>query len=112
VPPDVVSLNLTIVSRGKRNKDSEVAELSIDLAGLKNGQETEEWYPLNGMTPMGEWGSIRLRMRYLDDLGNWIYKKFQSYFIIQCKQISCCSYAMRGIQPVATATVRSGIDAG
>jgi Ras GTPase-activating protein 1 len=75
-------LNLTIVSRGKRNKDSEVAELSIDLAGLKNGQETEEWYPLNGMTPMGEWGSIRLRIRYLDDLGESCWAlKFHEQFL-------------------------------
>jgi Ras GTPase-activating protein 1 len=71
---------LTIVSRGKRNKDSEVAELSIDLAGLKNGQETEEWYPLNGMTPMGEWGSLRLRIRYLDDLGELQTPSFRSVF--------------------------------
>lgn len=42
--------------------------MTVDLCGLKNGQETEEWYPLIGMTPMGEWGSIRLRIRYLDDL--------------------------------------------
>ncbi|XP_022225195.1 ras GTPase-activating protein 1 isoform X3 [Drosophila obscura] len=68
VPPDVVSLTITLVSRGKRGKDSEVAEMTIDLSALKNGQETEGWYQLTGMTPMGEWGSLRLRMRYLDDL--------------------------------------------
>ena len=51
LPVDIVSLNITIVSRSKRKKDSEVAELSIELAGLKNGTETEEWYPLVGMTP-------------------------------------------------------------
>uniref|UniRef100_A0A034VMS3 Ras GTPase-activating protein 1 n=2 Tax=Bactrocera dorsalis TaxID=27457 RepID=A0A034VMS3_BACDO len=68
VPPDVVSLTITLISRGKRGKDSEVAELTIDLASLKNGQETEGWHQLTGMTPMGEWGSLRLRMRYLDDL--------------------------------------------
>jgi len=68
VPPDVVSLTITLISRGKRGKDSEVAELTIDLSSLKNGQETEGWYQLTGMTPMGEWGSLRLRMRYLDDL--------------------------------------------
>ncbi|XP_058821414.1 ras GTPase-activating protein 1 isoform X2 [Topomyia yanbarensis] len=68
VPPDVVTVTITVLSKGKRGKDSEVAELIVDLCGLKNGQETEEWYPLIGMTPMGEWGSIRLRIRYLDDL--------------------------------------------
>lgn len=68
VPADVVTVTITVLSRGKRNKDSEVADLTIDLSTLKNGFETEEWYQLNGMTPMGEWGSLRLRMRYLDDL--------------------------------------------
>lgn len=68
VPPDVATLSITVLSRGKRNKESEVAELIIDLATLKNGSETEDWYPLSGMTPMGEWGSLRLRIRYLDDL--------------------------------------------
>lgn len=68
VPPDVVSFTVTLLNRGKRGKDSEVAELTVDLQTLTNGTETEEWLPLTGMTPMGEWGSLRLRMRYLDDL--------------------------------------------
>lgn len=68
VPPDVVSLTITVLSKGKRGKESEVAEMTLDLTTLKNGQETDVWYPLTGMTPMGEWGSLRLRMRYVDDL--------------------------------------------
>lgn len=66
VPPDIVSLTITVLSRGKRgkDKDTEVAELTIDLSSLKNGQEKEDWYALTGMTPIGEWGSLRLRMRY------------------------------------------------
>lgn len=68
VPPDVVSLTITVLSRGKRGKDSEVACITKDLASLKNGQETDEWYSLTGVTPMGEWGSLRLRIRYMDDL--------------------------------------------
>ncbi|EDS37732.1 ras GTPase activating protein [Culex quinquefasciatus] len=68
IPPDVVTVTITVLSKGKRGKDSEVAELIVGLCGLKNGQETEEWYPLIGMTPMGEWGSIRLSIRYLNDL--------------------------------------------
>ncbi|CAO1437957.1 unnamed protein product [Diamesa tonsa] len=68
LPVDIQTLNFTLISRGKRNKDSDVAELAIDLSTLKNGQETEEWYSWSGLTPIGEWGSIRLRIRYLDDL--------------------------------------------
>ncbi|KAL9694691.1 hypothetical protein quinque_013976 [Culex quinquefasciatus] len=68
IPSDVVTVTITVLSKGKRGKDSEVAELIVGLCGLKNGQETEEWYPLIGMTPMGEWGSIRLSIRDLDAL--------------------------------------------
>lgn len=68
VPCDVVSFTVTVHNKGKRGKDSEVAELHIDLASLGNGEEREEWYPLSGLTPMGEWGSLRLRTR-------WAFKK-------------------------------------
>jgi Ras GTPase-activating protein 1 len=68
LPNDIATLNMTLVSRAKRNKDSDVAELTIDLSSLKNGAETENWYELIGITPIGEWGSLRLRIRYLDDL--------------------------------------------
>lgn len=68
LPVDITTLNMTLVSRGKRNKDSDVAELRIDLSDLKNGSETENWYDWIGITPIGEWGSLRLRIRYMDDL--------------------------------------------
>lgn len=68
LPIDIQTLNLTLVSRAKRNKDSDVAELTIDLSTLKNGSETENWYDLAGFSPIGEWGSIRCRIRYMDDL--------------------------------------------
>ncbi|XP_059056111.1 ras GTPase-activating protein 1 [Achroia grisella] len=68
VPPDVTSFTITVHNTGKRGKESEVAELTIELANLANGEETEEWYPLAGMTPIGEWGSLRLRIRYMQEL--------------------------------------------
>lgn len=68
LPVDIATLNLTLVSRAKKNKDSDVAELTIELSSLKNGCETENWYDWVGMTPIGEWGSLRLRIRYMDDL--------------------------------------------
>lgn len=42
--------------------------MTIELANLANGEEIEEWYPLAGMTPIGEWGSLRLRIRYYNIL--------------------------------------------
>lgn len=63
VPSDVMSFSLTLYNKGKRSKDTEVAELTVELANLMNGEEMDEWYPLSGMTPMGEWGALRLRIR-------------------------------------------------
>ena len=68
IPPDVLTFTVTIMNRGRRAKDAEVAEVTVDLTNLKSGSETEEWYNLRGVTPIGEWGSIRLRLRYLHDL--------------------------------------------
>ncbi|KAF7989817.1 hypothetical protein HCN44_008491 [Aphidius gifuensis] len=68
VPSDVMSFSLTLYNRGKRSKDTEVAEVSVELTNLPNGEEIDEWYPLAGVTPIGEWGALRLRIRYRHDL--------------------------------------------
>jgi len=68
IPPDVLTLTITVMNRGRRAKDAEVAEVTVDMTSLKSGSESEEWYPLRGVTPIGEWGSIRLKLRYLHDL--------------------------------------------
>ncbi|XP_056643425.1 ras GTPase-activating protein 1 [Diorhabda sublineata] len=68
VPCDIVSFTLTVHNKGKRGKEQEVAELHVELSTLGNGEEREEWYTLSGLTPMGEWGSLRLKTRYLHDL--------------------------------------------
>ena len=59
---------VTVMNRGKRAKDTEVAQVTVDMVNLKSGSETEDWYHLTGITPIGEWGSLRLRIRYLHDL--------------------------------------------
>ncbi|XP_014295659.1 ras GTPase-activating protein 1 isoform X2 [Microplitis demolitor] len=68
VPPDVMTFSLTLYNKGKRSKDTEVAEVSVELANLLNGEEMDEWYPFSGITPIGEWGALRLRIRYRHDL--------------------------------------------
>ncbi|XKL62004.1 hypothetical protein PGB90_001837 [Kerria lacca] len=68
VPPDVLTFTITLYNKGKRSKDTEIAELTIDLNTLTNGDESEDWFSLSGITPIGEWGAIRLRIRYLHDL--------------------------------------------
>ena len=39
IPPDVMTFTVTVVNKGKRAKDSEVAELTVDLSALSNGEE-------------------------------------------------------------------------
>ncbi|XP_014294601.1 ras GTPase-activating protein 1 [Halyomorpha halys] len=68
VPPDVITFTITVYNKGKRSKDTEIAEVTVELSSLTNGDEVEDWYCLSGVTPMGEWGSLRLRLRYLHDL--------------------------------------------
>ncbi|XP_046400705.1 ras GTPase-activating protein 1 isoform X1 [Ischnura elegans] len=68
IPPDVITFTITVYNKGKRSKDTEVAELTVELGSLTNGDENEDWYSLSGITPIGEWGSLRLRIRYLHDL--------------------------------------------
>lgn len=63
-----MSFSLTLYNKGKRSKDTEVAELTVELSSLTNGEEMDEWYPLSGVTPIGEWGALRLRLRYRHDL--------------------------------------------
>lgn len=63
VPCDILSFTLTVYNKGKRGKDNEVADLHIDLNSLGNGEENEKWYSLTGVTPIGEWGALRLRTR-------------------------------------------------
>ncbi|CAG0896577.1 unnamed protein product [Darwinula stevensoni] len=68
IPPDVLTVSIQVWNKTKRSKDAQVAELTLELQNLANGEETETWYPLLGVTPVGDWGSMRLRIRYLDDL--------------------------------------------
>lgn len=39
VPPDVLTFAITLYNKGKRSKDTELAELTIDLNALTNGDE-------------------------------------------------------------------------
>jgi len=68
IPPDVITVSVTVFNKAKRGKDTEVAEVVLEIASLRNTEDMEEWYPLSGVTPIGEWGTVRLRTRYLHDL--------------------------------------------
>ncbi|CAB3360743.1 Hypothetical predicted protein [Cloeon dipterum] len=39
IPPDVLSFTITVYNKGKRSKDTEVAELTVELSSLTNGDE-------------------------------------------------------------------------
>lgn len=68
IPADIVSVTLTLHNKGKRGKDSEVAEVILDLESFVNGEEKDDWYPFVGITPMGDWGYVRLKTRYIHDI--------------------------------------------
>lgn len=39
MPPDVLTFTITVYNKGKRSKDTEVAELTVELTSLTNGDE-------------------------------------------------------------------------
>lgn len=39
LPPDVLTFTITVYNKGKRSKDTEVAELVVELSSLGNGDE-------------------------------------------------------------------------
>ena len=68
IPPDVLTVTVTVFNKAKRGKDAEIADVTLDLNALKNTLESEDWHQLSGVTPIGEWGALRIRTRYLHDL--------------------------------------------
>ena len=70
IPCDVTSFNITLFNKGKRSKDTEVAELTVELNRLKNGEEVEDWYSLTGLNPpvRDDWGALRVRLRYVHEI--------------------------------------------
>ncbi|XP_074594177.1 RAS p21 protein activator vap isoform X2 [Brevipalpus obovatus] len=70
IPCDVNSFSITLFNKGKRSKDIEVAEMTLEFNKLNSGVEIEDWFPLNGIcSPMtNEWGALRVRLRYVHEL--------------------------------------------
>ena len=55
------------MNRGRRAKDAEVAEVTVDMQALKSGTETEDWYHLTGVTPIGK------NFKYSKSRGTFIF---------------------------------------
>ena len=49
----MLTFTITVMNRGTRAKDGEIAEVTVDMQTLKSGSETEDWYHLTGVTPIG-----------------------------------------------------------
>lgn len=41
IPPDVLTFTITVYNKGKRSKDTEVAEVTVELSSLTNGDEVD-----------------------------------------------------------------------
>ena len=66
IPPDVLTFTVTVMNRGRRAKDAEVAEVTVDMTSLKSGSETEEWHNLRAVTPIGtKQQRCKIRLAYL-----------------------------------------------
>lgn len=70
IPSDVNSFGITLLNKGKRSKDTEQADMSVQFSRFKNGEEIEEWFPLNGLNPpvREDWGALRVRLRYVHEV--------------------------------------------
>lgn len=70
IPADVTYFKLTLLNKGKRSKDAELAEINVELNRFQSGEEFEDWLHFSGLTlPIREdWGSVRLRVRFVNEL--------------------------------------------
>lgn len=70
IPADVTYFKLTLINKGKRSKDAELAEINIELSRFQSGEEFEEWLHFTGLTlPLrDDWGSVRVRVRFVNEL--------------------------------------------
>lgn len=70
LPSDVTSFTITLYTKGKRSKDMEMADVTVELDSLVNCEEMEEWFSLGGLTPpiREDWGSLRVRIRYVHEV--------------------------------------------
>ncbi|CAG2112838.1 unnamed protein product [Medioppia subpectinata] len=71
IPADVTHFSFTLYNKAKRQKDTEIAELSLPLSSLATNAELEDWFPLSGVafTPRGDsWGQLLARVRLTREL--------------------------------------------
>lgn len=70
IPADVTYFKLVLLNKGKRSKDSELAEINVELSRFQSGEEFEEWLHFSGLTlPIrDDWGSVRVRVRFVNEL--------------------------------------------
>ena len=70
IPADVTYFKLTLLNKGKRSKDAELAEINIELSRFQSGEEFEEWFHFTGLSlPLrDDWGSVRVRVRFVNEL--------------------------------------------
>ncbi|GIX69364.1 ras GTPase-activating protein 1 [Caerostris extrusa] len=70
IPSDITSFAITLYNKGKRSKDMEIADVTVELENLISGEEIEDWFPLGGLTPpiREDWGSLRVRIRYIHEV--------------------------------------------
>lgn len=68
IPGDITNFSISLFNKGKHSKDTEIAEFIIELSSLGQG-EIEGWFNLNNISvPNGISGSVRCKIRLLNEL--------------------------------------------
>lgn len=65
IPPSINSFTITLCTKGKKDKNADMAQVILELKDLWTVEPVDRWYPLQGMTPVLEnWGSLHLRVHF------------------------------------------------
>ncbi|CAG2183309.1 unnamed protein product, partial [Oppiella nova] len=113
IPPDVLSFSFVLYNKAKRQKDTEIAETTLELSKLANNEEFEDWFSLSGLCPpiRDSWGQLRARIRFTRELilsfGEYSALKDLLLMTEDLEVIQVCElFCARDRLPLATALLK------
>ncbi|XP_003739712.1 ras GTPase-activating protein 1 [Galendromus occidentalis] len=65
IPSNINSFTVTVCSKGKKDKNADMAQVILELKDMWTMEPIDKWYPLQGVSPVLEnWGSLHLRVHF------------------------------------------------